>query len=451
MIRWLLAAVTLLVLSLWIFGGTGKFRKPSERKSAITLVNIEATDGEKAGDVASSEKPTSERENNASENKGDREAKKPVIGAGSPITPPTHLGQRVSSQQSPVNRSVFTSQRVPIAEAERNKIAEHGPIKAMLMTASEEIFFLTESHLWLYDLSSEKLGGLLIKEDAKELSLTKPSKTSPYALIPWGSGYLVKAGSDIVMVKAPPSFEVVLMEMADPGFLGAGMLGGQRGLMTDQWLWQFDKELRVRRRWPLPSGRDLVELISPDHGKVPADFWGSMKVVFGGDEAVIFHTQRHIWHWHLAGGESKSSGMGELSLVGSHFRQIRKVHRLDGDQIAIETPYSMIVMTVAGEILKIIPVSQSRKLRYFIPSLTEHTYFFDDHHLEIFLGLNGPEPKLWHGTLSLDPTKSVSHFDRQGDQLAFVVDGELMIFRLDFQRPAVARGTQPQDVSKKRF
>lgn len=453
MTRWLLAAATLLALSLSVLSGTGKFRKPSDHQSSAKLAMKKVRDSAKTGDTASSEKLAGElaREarEKAREKARDNKAVKHLAPDGtSPTT--SHLGQ-VRSKSS-ASLSVFTAQMLPIAEVERNKIAEHGPIKAMLTTAREEIFFLTQSHLWLYDLSSEKLGGLQIKEDAKELSpeLAKPSESLSYALIPWGSGYLVKAGADMVLVKAPPSFEAVLIKMEDSGFLGAGILGGQRSLMTDQWLWQFDEKLQVDRRWPLPSGQDLTQLSSPDHGTVPADFWRSMKVVFGGDEALILHTQRHIWYWQLTAGGGKS-GMGELSLVGSYFRQIRKVHRIGDDQIAIETPYSMIVMTVAGDILKIIPVSQIRKLRYFIPSLTEHTYLFDDHHLEIYRGLNSSEPKLWHGTLSLEPTKHVSHFDRQGDRLVFVVDGELKIFRLDFQRPAVARGTQPQDVSKKRF
>ncbi|MCY4381499.1 MAG: hypothetical protein OXC40_08040, partial [Proteobacteria bacterium] len=96
----------------------------------------------------------------------------------------------------------------------------------------------------------------------------------------------------------------------------------------------------------------------------------------------------------------------------------------------VQTPYSVILMTFSGEITKMIPVSSQRQLTFFIPTSSEHTYFFDDLHLEIYHH-DGQEKKISYGSLPIENSRMVTQVIRDHDMLCLITDGEVRLFRLE--------------------
>ena len=329
---------------------------------------------------------------------------------------------------------------LPILESHRNRLAHHGGVLALAFGADHELYIATQQQLWFYNFSEQSLKSLELRpaelggggdggdENDDEVRAQ---------FISWGEqAYLLHSGNELFVVEHKPVLRVLKLEIAAQGFMGAGLLGESRSLMTQDSLWVLDHGLRVVTRWGLPAIQDFYELVSQNPAEVKAMVaktpLHAMRVAYTEDRQLIFYTQRHIWLWQPSAQAphylvERAEKSAELRLIGSYFRDIQRIHLSGTEVMVVETPYALILLDFQGRILKMIDVSALRRLRVALLSATEHTYLFDDHRLEIY---HPQTHQLWSGVFAFDKTKRIAALVRRDHRVAMAVDGQVKLFEL---------------------
>ena len=327
-----------------------------------------------------------------------------------------------------------------IIESHRNRLAHHGEVLALAFGADHELYIVTQHQLWFYNFSEQSLKSLELSPaelggegDGGDENNDDEVRAQ---FISWGEqAYLLHSGNGLFVVEHTPALRVLKLEIAAQGFMGGGLLGESRSLMTQDSLWVLDHGLRVVTRWGLPAIQDFYELVSQNPAEVKAMVaktpLHAMRVAYTEARQLIFYTQRHIWLWQPAAQAphhlERVDKPAELRLIGSYFRDIQRIHLSGAEVMVVETPYALILLDFQGSILKMIDVSALRSLRVALLSTTEHTYLFDDHRLEIY---HPQTHQLWSGAFAFDKTKRIAALVRRDHRVAMAVDGQVKLFEL---------------------
>lgn len=350
---------------------------------------------------------------------------------------PANFIEVQAQKPQPESSSVSSAQplqlsHLPLSESHRNRIHHHGPVVDIIFASHHEIYIFTPSHLWLYDQLSRRLKGLVLHRSSGQRNNTVSAENHKWGqVIGWGENrYLVRLAQKLFVIDHDPSFEVMRLDVSGQNFMGAGMISRSLSFVSDQMVWIMDPSLQIVSSRPLPSLEQFYSLVSADLNEVKAlviqHSPQSMKVVYG-DGVMIFHTKRHIWLWR----PYPSDHSEDLVVLGSYLREVDDVHIISSSMLAIQTAHAIMLMNLDGDILKMIPVSAQRSLRFFAADDDHHTYLFDDHHLEVY-EFDQKSAQLWYGSIEMDPSFTVSQMRRHRNQLAVVASGQVKFFELGF-------------------
>lgn len=338
-----------------------------------------------------------------------------------------------------------------MSEAHRHRLDQHGQVHALAFGPHHELYMLTRHHLWLYDLSTQVLKSLALQDVSADKGAQLQVSQS-VQIIPWTApdqydgaerAYLLNLGDALFVLEQTSTPQVMKLDVPTQGFMGGGLLGPSRSFVTQGSLWVMDEGMRVVSRWGLPDVEHYYGLVSAHPDEVQAmarkNPLSAMRVVYTNDQRLIFYTQRHIWLWQPANAgadhEQQPKAAQPLQLIGSYMRDIQRI-QVDGDVLIVQTPAAIIVMDLAGQIIKLIDVAKVRRLQMAWLGEGKHMFLFDDHHLEMY---DLAKEKIWYVTLAFDKSKRVSAWTRHGDNVAMVVDGQIKLMELSLQAQAVAQ------------
>jgi len=295
-----------------------------------------------------------------------------------------------------------------------------GVVDGVFLKASNRFMMLTKNYVWSYDFVAKRLHKYTVTARARGQVLGE--KLTPFM----DHGVLVALKENptelahshqggVLIVSLVPKIRLRRLKMGQKKIHAAAMMGEEGVLVVGGDVMFLGEGLRPRRIVKMPSLDPLRASSSSfgDDSGLKARF-----AVSGG--AVWLYTAQQVFFW------KPFKGQRSWQKVVDKVRMIQRVSFVE-DRLLIQTPYSVVVMFLSGDIEHTIPVLSRRKLLDMYIDERGHLYVFDDYQLEYY---DVRSQRRHYSKLPFDHDDGMQLRIRY-PYLAAIHSGEVMFYKID--------------------